>query len=227
MVRTASMTRPVFLCGFLFSLAAAAWPVDVVKDLEPGREQFVRLTAVEWLEVEDPAVASAEWLESGELLITGHKPGKTLVLFYAEGKMGMWRLRVGPQPKDNFVVPKVCKGLNYTPEADTKLSGQISDDKCRVALLDALTSDAVPATALDVVFEVAPLQAQLKTMQAVLEKTTKGQVKARYSGAGLVLEGTASEAGFRKTLWELFRKAVGRVALEDRVERPPSDGGTK
>ena len=43
-------------------------------------------------------------------------------------------------------------------------------------------------------------------------------LEARYSGAGLVLQGKATPEDHRRALWELFRQSVGRVPLEDRVQ---------
>jgi hypothetical protein len=43
-------------------------------------------------------------------------------------------------------------------------------------------------------------------------------LEARYSGAGVVLSGAATPEGHHRALWELFRRSVGRVPLEDRVE---------
>ena len=48
-----------------------AWPVDMIHDVEPGREKFVKLGAIDWAESEDPSIATAEVMESGELLLTG------------------------------------------------------------------------------------------------------------------------------------------------------------
>ncbi|HET9451699.1 MAG TPA: hypothetical protein VFO83_12480, partial [Aggregicoccus sp.] len=40
--------------------------------------------------------------------------------------------------------------------------------------------------------------------------------------AGLVLTGSASPAGHRRALWQLFEGSLGRVALEDRVKVGPA-----
>ena len=44
----------------LIAAALLGWPVDVVQDLEPGKEKFVRLATIEWAEVEDPSVELAD-----------------------------------------------------------------------------------------------------------------------------------------------------------------------
>ena len=70
------------------------------------------------------------------------------------------------------------------------------------------------------------LQEQLAALTRGAEAAGAG---ASYSGAGLVLEGSATPEGHRRALWELFRQSVGRVPLEDRVtvRRPaPPDAGT-
>ena len=60
---------------------ALAVPPDWTHDVEPGREKFVKLPRLDWVEVEDPSVATAEWLgDANELLLSGLKPGRTLLL---------------------------------------------------------------------------------------------------------------------------------------------------
>ena len=86
------------LLAALLSAPAQAWPVDVVQDLELGKEKFVHLSSLDWFEVEDPKVATVEYLESGEILFTPLRPGRTLVLMYAEKKFAVWRLRVEGKP---------------------------------------------------------------------------------------------------------------------------------
>ena len=64
--------------------------------LEPGKERFHKLCVVDWVEVEDPSIATAEVLPgSNELLLTGHKPGRTLLLLYARGVRGVAARRGG------------------------------------------------------------------------------------------------------------------------------------
>jgi hypothetical protein len=197
------------------------WPVDMVHDVDPAREKFVKVSAVEWLEVEDPSIATAEVMESGEVLLSGLKPGRTLVLLYAEGRFAVWRVRVGAAAKPEVVTPdaakKACPDLQLTPKEDTKLTATVSSDACWKALLQLFQSDAFVARELDLTFDAKVLQSQLKGLQAVLKKDTG----AKYVGAGLVLEGQVTAAEHRAALWQVFKKSVGRVALEDRLETPP------
>lgn len=226
-----------WVCAASFALAsprARAWPVDIYVDLEVGREKFQRLAAVDWVEVEDPEVATAEVMESGELLLTGKAPGRTLLLLYAEGTLAVWRLRVGPGGK---VLPasdllagarQSCPGLKVQESAgEERLSVTIQDERCLRALLELLRTDVFAARELSLTFEVAPLQAQLAAIQAGVAGATGQQPELRYVGAGLVLQGRLSPKAHRQALWEVFRRSVGRVALEDRVELTrEQDGGT-
>ena len=114
--------------------ARRAWPVDLVVPLEAGKERFHKLSAVDWVEVEDPSIATAEVLEgSNELLLTGVKPGRTLLLLYAEGKFAVWRLVVGapgrpPEPEPAAeplaAARKACPGLKATEGAERSLSAR-------------------------------------------------------------------------------------------------------
>ncbi|QRK09090.1 pilus assembly protein N-terminal domain-containing protein [Archangium violaceum] len=215
---------------------AAAWPVDVSVPLEAGKERFHKLSAVEWVEVEDPSIATAEVLAgSNELLLTGVKPGRTLLLLYAEGKFAVWRLSVGapgrPPEPEPFTEPlaaarKACPGLRTTEGSERTLMAEVKNARCREALRALLKTDAYLARELELTFELPLLQEQLTTLSPVLKGLGLG---ASYRGAGLVLEGTTSPEGHRRALWELFRQSLGRVPLEDRVtvERPASpDAGT-
>jgi hypothetical protein len=193
-----------------------AWPADMVHDVEPGKEKFVKLGAIEWAESEDPSIATAEVMEAGEVLLTGLRPGRTLVLLYAEGRFAVWRVRVGTRPDAPPLEPvkKACPDLKHTPNQDVKLTATISAEGCWKALHALLQGDAFTARELELTFDGKVLQAQLKAMQAALKKG----LQSRYVGAGLVLEGEVTKAEHRQTLWTLFKKSVGRVALEDRLE---------
>ncbi len=204
----------------LVSSPGWAWPVDVTQELEPKKEKFVRLSSLDWFEVEDPKVVSVEFLaDSDEILFTPLKPGSTLVLMYAEKKFAVWRLRVGPKTQNDDVTLaatlKACPKLAHHPEGYDKISGQVSDEKCRLALLSLLATDTFVGKELDLTFPIEVLQSQLKTINASLAKT---RIAARYEGASLVLTGSTDAAGQRKALWEVFRRSAGRVAMDDQVE---------
>lgn len=82
------MSARMYVVGALLALLvptlARAWPVDLVVPLEPGKERFHKLDTVDWVQVADASVADAELLPgSNELLLTGQKAGRTLLLLYA------------------------------------------------------------------------------------------------------------------------------------------------
>jgi hypothetical protein len=212
---------------------ASAWPVDLVMPLEPGKERFHKLSVVDFVEVEDPSIATAEVLAgSNELLLTGHKPGRTLLLLYAEGKFAVWRLVVGtppaPEPTAELLAAarKACPGLKAAEGATRGLTAEVKHARCRDALRSLLKTDAYLARELELTFELPVLQEQLAALTPALKELGLG---VSYRGAGLVLEGSTTPEGHRRALWELFRQSVGRVPLEDRVtvRRPaPPDAGT-
>lgn len=220
--------RLLLTLGLTLAGAASAWPVDWAHDVEPGKERFVRLPQLDWWEVEDPKVLQVEWLaDSNELLLSGLKPGRTVLLLGAQGKVAAWRVRVGSKPvlddKLKEAAQKACPDLRWTPLEDVKASVTAHDEPCRQALLALFQTDAVEARALEVTFSGEALQAQLKELQKAFDGIAKGKVKARYVGAGLVLLGTVTQAEYRKLLWELFRRGLGRFALDDQLEvlKPP------
>jgi hypothetical protein len=209
---------------------ARAWPVDWIHDVETGREKFVRLPKLDWFEVDDPKVVSVEWLDSGELLLVGLKPGRATVLLGAEGKVAAWRVRVGGKsvvdPTMLAAAQQACPGLTLTPLEDVKLTVTVADERCRAALFALFQTDAFEARHLALTFESKVLQAQLKSVQEGLKGVSK-KVSARCVGAGLVLEGpVASEADRRRVLWEVLRRSLGRLALDDQLVAPePLDAG--
>jgi putative type II/III system pilus formation protein len=221
----------------LLPVSALAWPVDLVFSLESGTDRFHKLTAVDWVDVEDPSVATVEVLSgSNELLITGKRPGRTLLLLYAEGKFAVWRVavtapgaRATPEeaPEQLAAVRKDCPGLQVSEDAERMLTVTVKDTACRKALLALFQTDAWLARELEVTFELPALQEQLSVLTPGLKELG---LEARYSGAGIVLQGTTTPEGHRRALWELFRQSVGRVPLEDRVkiEAPEAtpDAGT-
>jgi Pilus formation protein N terminal region len=215
-----SLDRLPAVLVFLFAASAQAWPVDVYVDLEQGRETFKRLAAIEWVEVEDASVATAEVLPSRELLLTGHKPGRTLLLLYAEGKFAVWRLRIGPPGEkvqsasgERAAVEEACPGAQF----GEKLVLTVGDEACRTSLARFLEGDAFSARELEITFELPALQSQLSAIQKRLEIAELAPVQLRYVGAGLVIEGALTPAEHRKVLWGLFRESVGRVPLDDQT----------
>jgi len=224
--------RLLLTLSCLVSSVASAWPVDWIHEVDLRKERFVRLPALDWFEVEDPTVAQVEWMEhSNELLITGLKPGRTVLLLGAEGKFAAWRIRVGQKPlvddKVSTAAQKACPDLRWTPLEDVKLTVTAHSEPCRAALLALFQTDAVEARAMELTFSGEVLQGQLKELQSAFEKVAPGKVKARYVGAGLVLSGTVSAAEHRKLLWELLKRSLGRFALDDQLEvtAAPPDGG--
>lgn len=213
--------------------SAGAWPVDWVHDVEAGREKFVRLPRLDWFEVEDPAVAKVEWLgETGELLITGLKPGRTVVLLGADGKVAAWRVRVGGKGVTDEAAwaqaKKACPDFTATPLDDVKLTVTVQDDGCRRALHALFQTDAFEARHLELTFAGPVLQAQLKAVEEGVRQVAGRKATARYVGAGLVLEGTVSREEHRRILWEVLKRTLGRFALDDRLLEPPAtDAGAE
>lgn len=241
------MSAPVFsragLGGVLLAallllpVQALAWPVDQAVSLESGTDRFHKLTAVDWVEVEDPSVATVEVLPgSNELLVTGKRPGRTLVLLYAEGKFAVWRLVVtgpgskpGPEAAPELLAAarKACPGLQASEAPERLLVVTVKEGACRKALLALFQTEAWLARELELTFELPALQEQLTAVTPSLKELG---LEARYSGAGIILQGTTTPEGHREALWELFRQSVGRVPLEDRVkvETPAApDAGTE
>ena len=213
------------------SLPALAWPVDWIHDVEVNKEKFIKLPRVDWLEVDDPKVVSVEWVaESNELLLIGLKPGRAIVLLGADGKVAAWRIRVGTPPVTDeaalAAAKKACPEFKVTPLEEVKLTVTVPDEACRKALTTLFQTDAFEARDLDLTFEGKVLQTQLKSVQEGLMLTTHGKVKARYVGAGLIIDGPVTIAEHRKLLWETLRRSLGRFALTDETEKPEPDAGT-
>jgi hypothetical protein len=218
--------------ALLVPALAFAWPVDMAFDVPEGGHHFQRVAPIGWVETEDPSIATAEVLPSGEVLIEGKAVGSTLLLAEAEGKFAVWRIRVvgkseraQPKPAQGAAweaARKACPGMAEGDGEGPKLRVTVKDESCRRALRTLFEGDAYLARDLELVFEVPALQAQLGAMEQALKAAKLEGLHARYVGAGLVLTGTATEAEFRRALLLLFRQAVGRVSLEDRVERSGS-----
>lgn len=226
----------------LLSATANAWPVDVYVTAKQGEEQFKKLTALEWTDVESPSIVDIEPLPSGEALITGKAQGQTLVLLYAEGKMGVWKVDVargsadaGTQTPDELLAraKAACPGLKLNPGSpDEALVVNVKTDACRSALKSLFQTDAYNARELSLTYELPVLQTQLREMQTAIDAAVgKGKVTSVYSGAGLRLSGNLTTAEHRKVLWAVFKNSVGRVALEDRMtitdKKPANEDAAK
>lgn len=228
------MRRLLPIIALLAAGPALAWPVDWIHDVEAGKEKFVRLPRLDWFEVEDAKVASVEWMpESGELIISGHKPGRTTVLLGADGKVAAWRVRVGQKPLVDDKLLKTaqasCPDLRVTPLEDVKLTVTVHDEPCRKALFALFQTDMFEARHLELTFDGGVLQTQLKSVQEGLAQAAKGRLtlSARYVGAGLILDGAVSQVEHRKIMWEVLRRTLGRFALDDRLQVEAPDAGAK
>ncbi len=225
------MKRALLFGVLLAAPGALAWPVEKVIELEPGKEQFLRIGQLEWFEVDDPKLVTAEQLESGdEILLTPLKPGRALLMTYAEGKPLVWALHVGKPGEAKAAQAavaaalKACPKLEHHPDAYEKLVGPVPDLKCRNALLEALKTDQFEAKMVALTFEASVLMEQLKEIKAAFT-AAKSPLEAHYEGATLVLQGRAEPAAHRRALWEAFRHSACRIALDDRVEVEVADGG--
>lgn len=216
----------ITLGASLWPAGAQAWPVDVYTDVRVGEERFERLAAVQWAEVEDPTIAEAEVLPSGELLITGKAKGRTLLLLYAEGKFAVWRVRVGTPPTEGeALLAAARRACGPAMKIDgTELTAPVATEGCRLALRTALEADTFRGRDLELVFDMETFQSQLKDIQQGLAEAGVKGVTARYHGAGLVLEGKVTRAERRKALWAVFKRSVGRVPLQDRLELTDEPG---
>lgn len=218
--------RALMVMGWCWAAVAGAWPVDWAHDVAPGHEKFVPLPQVDWFENDAPDTVSAEWVSGAhELVLIGKKPGRALLLLGAQGKVAVWRVRVGTPPVQNDAVlkaaQKACPDMALTPLEAVKLKVTVQNDSCRRALSALFETDAFEARHLELTFEGEVLQEQLKGLQAALKPVAPG-VEAAYVGAGLVLTGEVSEAGKRKMLWTILRSTLGRFALDDRTHGPHS-----
>lgn len=212
---------------------ARAWPVDLYVDVEPGREIFRRVAKVDWMEIDDPKIATAEKLESGEILITGKAAGRALLLLGADGKIAVWRVRVGQRPIEAgealAAARKACPGLRASLEGEEhELIGSIADERCRTAMTALVKTDAFKAKDLELTVELPVMQGQLVAIEAALPAKVQKRVQLRYLGAELELNGTLTEAEHRKLLWAVFEKSLGRPGMEDNIDiegAAPLDGG--
>jgi len=223
----------VFLCT-LPSLAWA-WPVDVELLLKKGEARFVKPAAVEWVEVDEPSIVSAELFETKEILFEAKKPGTALLLLYAEGRAAVWRVVVEesaapkakppPSPPNPLLeTRKACPKLGFHTDKLPKISGEVDTEACRQALLFLLMQPGWLAQELELVFEMGVLASQLAQMQKATEAALgKGKVKLRYLGATLEMSGKLSPKEHRQALWSVFFQSAGRIALDDsmQVVSPP------
>lgn len=205
----------------LIATRVCAWPVDWIHDVGVGQEKFVPLGAVDWFEVDAPEVLGVEWVAGAhELVLMGKKPGRALVLLGAQGKVAVWRVRVGTGATTSPGALKIaqghCKDLQLAPLDDVQLRVTVRDAKCRQALMALFETDAFEARGLELTFEGEQLQAQLKDVTAAL-RAVAPQLEASYVGAGLVLQGEVSPASHRKALWAILKSTLGRFALDDQT----------
>jgi hypothetical protein len=88
--------------GFIALLALAstarALPVDRTLELTVGEVRFLRLNFVEAAEVDTPEVCTVERMPSLELLLTPKQVGTALLYIFEEGRLEVYRLRVGTDP---------------------------------------------------------------------------------------------------------------------------------
>ena len=135
----------------LIAASASAWPVDVYVEAKVGEEKFQKAAGTEWVEVQSPDVVVVEVLPGDEVLVTGKKDGKSLVLLYGEGRMGVWSIRTEPAPSLDATAlfaaaSAACPGLKRNPSSKTDaLVVHIATEKCRLAKGHGLSPPAEAA----------------------------------------------------------------------------------
>jgi hypothetical protein len=209
----------------LIPRSASAWPVDWTHDVAPASEKFLKLSGLDWFELEDPKVASLEWLDgANELLISGLAPGRTLALVGLQGRVAAWRIRIGGKGSEAAAgssqwgaAKAACAVFEAAPLEDVKLRVHVQNSGCSDALLSLFRTDAYEARHVEMTFEPEVLQRQLARLASEFSKLPGAAVSARYVGAGLVLEGTATRAAYRKVLWTILENTLGPFALDDRI----------
>jgi hypothetical protein len=211
--------------------AAPARPPDRRVELKPGEERILRHgpADVKRALVQDGATAGAEPLPAGEVMLTGKRPGSTLLLLeLADGARAFWRLRVGsppPGPEPDRAAlereaAKACTELAERQEdGERVLAARIDGPPCLAALRNLLSREDIPAGALRLTFTGEGIKAQVEAVKKRLIRDGLGALTVRAVGAGLVLEGRAPEAEARRAVWAIFEEAIGRLSIEDRVTR--------
>lgn len=219
----------------LIAASASAWPVDVYVEARVGEEKFQKAAGTEWVDVQKPEVALVEALPGDEVLITGKQDGRTLVLLYGEGRMGVWSIRTEASQKVDTAAlfsaaTAACPGLKRNPSSKTDaLVVHVATEKCRLALRELLKADVHDSRDITLTFEIAMLQSQLRDIQTAIDAAVgQRKVDTAYAGASLRLKGAITQAEHRKALWAIFNSAVGRVSLDDRLvltDKPAADAG--
>ncbi len=203
------MSAPVFsragLGGVLLAallllpVSARAWPVDQVFSVESGADRFHKLTAVEWVEVEDPSVATVEVLPgSNELLITGQAPGAHAPAALRRGEVrrvaadrdGAGRPAV-PEAAPELLAAarKACPGLQVTEGRRALAVGHGEGHRVPQGAAGALPDGHLAGARAGAHLRAADAPGAALRAGAALKELG---LEARYSGAGIVLQGTAT-----------------------------------
>jgi len=219
------------VCTWVLPALSWAWPVEREFALKKEEARFIKLSAAEWIEVDDASIVSAELFETQEILLEAKKPGVALLLVYAEKRAAVWRVVVeetppAPRPKLGGAAPnplqgaqEACPKLRFQTAKLPKIAGHVETEACRQALLLLLRQPGWLARELELVFEMEVLWAQGAAMQkAVDEALGKDKVKLRYVGATLEMSGRLGPGEHRRALWNVFFQAAGRIALDDRIQ---------
>lgn len=220
---------------FVWAGSAHALPVDKSLELELGDVRFLRINSVEGAEVDPPDLCTVEQMPSLELVLTPHRLGTGLLYVYEQGRLEVYRLRVGsakaPAPPETSPSPEQWKAARAAcPEVEERrvegesfLHLRIPDAACRAALLPLLASDLYPADHLRLVFDVAALQAQVADMHARLVAAGLGSVQLGYQAATLAFKTPLDPATRHRTLRAIWPAVVGRLNFDEPSEEP--DGG--
>ena len=234
-----TMSRVVLVAMSVLASRAWAWPVDLIQPVDTFKDKFIKLNGLDWIDAEDSSIATAELLPGGELFLTGHRPGTTLLLLYHQGKAAVWRVDVvdpklssaGALAPPVDAVPSACPTVHWEEiDGERKITGSVPTESCRMALIKYFQKGSSRAKSLELTFEIAPLQSQLNAIEKALPPFLRSKVTFHYSGAGLVIDGQLRPDQHRRLLWEIFRQSVGRMALDDQtteveVNNEPRDSG--
>ncbi len=229
---------PLLLVPVALPAHAFALPVDGSIDAIVGEAQFVKLADLKAAATDQPKIATAEIMQTGELLITPKSAGRALLFLADSMRTAAWRLRVrerggrfeevAPSDEARASAKKACPGLQEETHSEgTGLSTTVVNAACRRALKRLLDADPYRARFMDLTFTPEALQDQLADIEERLKADGLPGVRVHYEGMTLVVEGSvgpapAPDAAVRAPTPQTWTQ-LARAFYEAAVGRVPAD----
>ncbi|MBN2497244.1 MAG: hypothetical protein JXR96_21810 [Deltaproteobacteria bacterium] len=214
----------IFMGLLAMPAPAAPLPPERVVCLEVGQDHFIRGWRGDWIASSDhPERVEVRAFEHGEVHLLARAAGKALIVLYSAElrNASIFEVRIGPSAIEPAKPdPGDVRAACGCEQREKRWHCKVEHMRCIEAMRIFLERSDIQADDLRLQYDVAGLQALLRDLEKRVRAAGFEGVELAFEGVRLRLGGRIEdEAAFRKLLLVLYRGMVGKLLIDDRLER--------